>query len=220
MLNNLYKQTQMESVFGINMVALVDGQPQLLNLKELLEAFLRHRREVVTRRTVFDLRKARERGHILEGLAVALANIDDDDRADQGLASPGGSQGRADRARTGAAGVVPEMLAAGGCDRRRVRTASTRSSACTAPSYRLSGTQAQAILDLRLHRLTGLEQDKILAEYGELLEHIRDLADILARPERLLAGDPRRSCCRFATSTATRAARASSATSPTSRSRT
>jgi len=183
-LNNLYKQTPMESVFGVNMVALQDGQPKLLNLKELLEAFLRHRREVVTRRTVFELRKARERGHVLEGLAIALANIDEVIALIKASPSPAEARS-ALMARTWSTGVVPEMLS-------RAGEIQTRPDGLGAEfglhdgRYRLSEVQAQAILDLRLHRLTGLEQDKILGEYGELLELIRDLSDILARPERLL----------------------------------
>jgi DNA gyrase subunit A len=183
-LNNLYKQTPMESVFGVNMVALQDGQPKLMNLKDLLEAFIRHRREVVTRRTVFDLRKARERGHILEGLAIALANIDDVIALIK--ASPSPAEAKVGlMARAWTSGVVPAML-------ERAGSIQTRPDGLAAEfgmqgtGYRLSDAQAQAILDLRLHRLTGLEQDKILAEYGELLELIRDLCDILARPERLL----------------------------------
>ncbi|MEI2791111.1 MAG: DNA gyrase subunit A [Steroidobacteraceae bacterium] len=183
-LNNLYKQTPMESVFGVNMVALLDGQPRLLNLKDMIEAFVRHRREVVTRRTVFDLRKARDRGHILEGLAVALANIDEIIALIK--ASPTPPEAKAALvAREWRGGAVPEMLA-------RAGDVSARPAGLEAALglhgalYRLSETQAQAILDLRLHRLTGLEQDKILAEYAELLETIRDLSDILARPERLL----------------------------------
>ncbi|HSW32187.1 MAG TPA: DNA topoisomerase (ATP-hydrolyzing), partial [Steroidobacteraceae bacterium] len=184
-LNNLYKQTPMESVFGVNMVALQDGQPKLMNLKDILEAFLRHRREVVTRRTVFDLRKARERGHILEGLAIALANIDEIIALIK--ASPTSAEAKvALMARSWTSGVVPAML-------ERAGAIQTRPDGLPAEFglhegvYRLSEAQAQAILDLRLHRLTGLEQDKILAEYGELLDLIRDLSDILARPERLLA---------------------------------
>ena len=183
-LNNLYKQTPMESVFGVNMVALLDGQPRLLNLKDMIEAFVRHRREVVTRRTVFDLRKARDRGHILEGLAVALANIDEIIALIK--ASPTPPEAKAALvAREWRGGAVPEMLA-------RAGDVSARPEGLDAALglhgaiYRLSETQAQAILDLRLHRLTGLEQDKILAEYAELLDVIRDLSDILARPERLL----------------------------------
>jgi DNA gyrase subunit A len=183
-LNNLYKQTPMESVFGVNMVALVDGQPRLLNLKELLESFLRHRREVVTRRTVFELRKARERGHILEGLAIALANIDDVIALIKASPSPAEAK-VALLARAWTTGVVPEMLARAGAIQTRPDGLGIEFG-LHGEGYRLSEAQAQAILDLRLHRLTGLEQDKILAEYGELLVLIRDLSDILARPERLL----------------------------------
>jgi DNA gyrase subunit A len=184
-LNNLYKQTPMESVFGINMVALQDGQPKLMNLKDFIEAFIRHRREVVTRRTVYDLRKARERGHILEGLAIALANIDEVIALIK--ASPSSSEAKvALMARAWGPGAVPEMLARAGSIQTRpdglADDVGLRDN-----GYRLSEAQAQAILDLRLHRLTGLEQEKILAEYAELLELIRDLSDILARPERLLA---------------------------------
>ncbi len=182
-LNNLYAQTPMETVFGINMVALQDGQPKLMSLKEMLDAFIRHRREIVTRRTIYDLSKARERAHILEGLAVALANIDAIIALIKAAASPA-------EARVGLlgrpwpAGIVPQLLAGAG-------SISTRPSHLAADSglqgaeYRLSETQAQAILDMRLHRLTGLEQDKIIAEYKELLESIRNLGDILARPQRL-----------------------------------
>jgi len=183
-LNNLYKHTPMESVFGVNMVALLDGQPKLLNLKEMLEAFLRHRREVVTRRTMFDLRKARERAHVLEGQAVALANIDDVIAVIKASAAPAEAK-VALMSRTWPAGAVPEMLA-------RAGETPTRPDGLAAEfglqgvEYRLSDVQAQAILDLRLHRLTGLEQDKIIAEYQELLVQIQDLGDILARPERLL----------------------------------
>ncbi len=182
-LNNLYAQTPLETVFGINMVALVDGQPRLLGLKEMLEAFLRHRREVVTRRTVFDLRKARERAHVLEGLAVALANIDEIIALIK--ASPAAPEARvALMSRTWPAGGVPKML-------ERVGVVSSRPDALAAEFglhgdvYRLSEAQANAILEMRLNRLTGLEQDKILKEYGELLTVIADLFDILARPERL-----------------------------------
>jgi len=183
-LNNLYKQTPMESVFGVNMVALQDGQPKLMNLKDLLEAFIRHRREVVTRRTVYDLRKARERGHILEGLAIALANIDDVIALIKASPSPAEAKiGLMARAWT--SGMVPAMLERAGSIQTRPDGLAAEFG-LHAEGYRLSEAQAQAILDLRLHRLTGLEQDKILAEYGELLELIRDLCDILARPERLL----------------------------------
>jgi DNA gyrase subunit A len=182
-LNNLYAQTPMESVFGINMVALLDGQPKLLSLKEMLEAFLRHRREVVTRRTIYDLAKARERAHILEGLAVALANIDDVIALIKAAPSPPEAR-TALQARPWPPGIVPELLA-------RAGEISTRPNGLSSDvgmnggGYHLSEAQAQAILDMRLHRLTGLEQDKIVAEYKELLENIRDLGDILARPERL-----------------------------------
>src|SRR5579863_6043435 len=182
-LNNLYAQTPMETVFGINMVALQDGQPKLMSLKEMLDAFIRHRREVVTRRTIFDLAKARERAHILEGLAVALANID----AVIALikAAPAPAEARAALMGRGwPPGVVTTLL-------ERAGTVSTRPSGLAAGTgmangeYRLSEAQAQAILDMRLNRLTGLEQDKIIAEYQELLTSIADLGDILARPERL-----------------------------------
>ena len=183
-LNNLYKQTPMESVFGVNMVALQDGQPKLLNLKELIEAFLRHRREVVTRRTVYELRKARERGHVLEGLAIALANIDEVIALIK--ASPTPADAKAGLlARAWRSGVVPEMLARAGAIQTRPDGLGDEFGLKDG-GYRLSEVQAQAILDLRLHRLTGLEQDKIVAEYGELLTLIADLCDILARPERLL----------------------------------
>jgi len=186
-LNNLYAQTPLETVFGINMVALVDGQPRLLSLKEMLEAFIRHRREVVTRRTVFDLAKARDRAHILEGLAVALANIDEVIALIK--ASPTPAEAKAALLeRRWASGAVPEMLA-------RANNVSTRPKDLAAElglqreggGYRLSEVQAQAILDMRLNRLTGLEQDKIVGEYAELLALITDLSDILARPERLTA---------------------------------
>jgi len=184
-LNNLYKQTPMESVFGINMVALQDGQPKLMNLKDFIEAFIRHRREVVTRRTVYDLRKARERGHILEGLAIALANIDEVIALIK--ASPSSAEAKvALMARAWGPGAVPEMLARAGSIQTRPDGLAD-DLGLRDNGYRLSEAQAQAILDLRLHRLTGLEQEKILAEYVELLELIRDLSDILARPERLLA---------------------------------
>ncbi|MBS0613689.1 MAG: DNA topoisomerase 4 subunit A, partial [Proteobacteria bacterium] len=184
LLNNLFAQTPMETVFGVNMVALVDGQPRLLSLKEMLEAFLRHRREVVTRRTVFELRKARERAHILEGLAIALANIDEMIAAIK--ASPSPAEARvALTSRVWRSGAVPEMLA-------RAGAISTRPDGETQPlgsvegGYKLTEQQAQAILEMRLNRLTGLEQDKIVAEYQELLAQIIALSDILARPARLL----------------------------------
>jgi len=184
-LNNLYKHTPLETVFGINMVGLVDGQPRLLGLKDLIEAFLRHRREVVTRRTVFDLRKARERGHVLEGQAVALANIDEVIALIK--ASPNPADARiALMARVWSGGAVPEMLAR--ADGVRVRPDDLGADyGLSAQGYRLSEVQAQAILELRLNRLTGLERDKIVTEYADILERIRDLTDILARPERLLS---------------------------------
>ncbi len=183
-LNQLFKLTPMQSVFGVNMVALLDGQPKLLSLKEMLDAFLRHRREVVTRRTIHELHKARDRAHVLEGLAVALANIDEVIATIKASASPADAKA-ALLSRSWTAGVVPQLL-------ERAGSVSTRPDGLPEDCglhdgrYRLSETQAQAILDLRLHRLTGLEQDKIVAEFGELLEQIRDLGDILARPERLL----------------------------------
>jgi len=182
-LNNLYAQTPMETVFGINMVALVDGQPRLLSLKEMLEAFLRHRREIVTRRTIHDLRKARERAHILEGLTVSLANIDEVIATIKAASSPADAR-VALTARSWPPGGVPALLA-------RAGEVSTRPEGAGADTglidgaYRLSEAQAQAILDMRLNRLTALEQDKIVAEYQGLLDLLRDLSDILARPERL-----------------------------------
>jgi len=184
-LNNLYKHTLLQSVFGINMVALVDGRPRLLNLKDMLEAFLRHRREVVTRRTIFDLRKAREKAHVLEGQAVALANIDEIIATIKASASPAEAK-QALVSRTWQPGVVTQML-------ERAGSTATRPEALTEVygleegGYRLSGVQAQAILDLRLHRLTGLEQDKIIAEYRDLIDKIQDLASILKDPGKLLA---------------------------------
>jgi DNA gyrase subunit A len=184
LLNNLYAQTPMETVFGINMVALVDGQPRVLSLKEMLDAFLRHRREVVTRRTVYELRKARERGHVLEGLAIALANIDDVIATIKASASPAEAK-IALLARSWGPGAVPQMLA-------RAGAISTRPDGEIVPlglqgsGYRLTDTQAQAILEMRLNRLTGLEQEKIVAEFQDLLQQIRDLSDILARTERLM----------------------------------
>jgi DNA gyrase subunit A len=184
-LNNLYKHTPLETVFGINMVGLVDGQPRLLGLRDLLEAFLRHRREVVTRRTVFEVKKARERGHVLEGQAVALANIDEVIGVIKAAPTPAEAK-VALMARAWPGGTVPQMLAAA-ADVRVRPDGLAAEFGLGAEGYRLSDVQAQSILDLRLHRLTGLERGKILAEYGEILARIRDLADILARPARLLA---------------------------------
>ena len=191
-LNNLFKQTQLQDTFGMNMVALVDGQPKLLNLKQMLECFLAHRREVVTRRTIFELRKARERGHLLEGLAVALANIDDFIAIIRAAPTPP---------------VARQELMARAWDSSLVRSMLERTSAVHDNSvsdfrpeglpkmygiqsdglYRLSEEQATEILQMRLQRLTGLEQDKILNEYGDVMAQITELLDILAKPERLLA---------------------------------
>ena len=182
-LNNLYKQTQLQDTFGMNMVALVDGQPRLLNLKQALECFLSHRREVVTRRTVFELRKARERGHILEGLAVALSNVDEIIALIKAAPTPAdakvGLMGRAWRSP-----VVEEMLARAASDASRP-DGLLPEFGLSAQGYRLSDTQAQAILELRLQRLTGLEQDKIVGEYKEVMDKIVDLLDILAKPARI-----------------------------------
>ncbi len=190
-LNNLYKQTQLQDTFGMNMVALIDGQPKLCNLKDLIQVFLQHRREVVTRRTVFELRKARDRGHVLEGLAVALANIDDFIAIIRNAPTPP---------------VAKAELMTRAWDSQMVRTMLTRArddgSVVNADDYRpeglereygmgqdglyrLSDTQAQEILQMRLQRLTGLEQDKIVAEYKEVMSEIEDLLDILAKPERV-----------------------------------
>ncbi|MEM8661647.1 MAG: DNA gyrase subunit A, partial [Pseudomonadota bacterium] len=182
-LNNLYAQTGLQSVFGINMVALVDGQPRTLNLKEILEAFIRHRREVVTRRTVFLLRKARERGHILEGLAIALANIDP--VIELIKASPSPSEAREKLlAQPWSPGDVTGMLERAGADACRPEDLDTRFGLHDG-EYHLSPAQAQAILELRLHRLTGLEHEKLLNEYQEKLREIADYLEILSDPERL-----------------------------------
>src|SRR5437762_2983609 len=182
-LNNLYAQTPMETVFGINMVALQDGQPKLMSLKEMLEAFIRHRREVVTRRTIYDLAKARERAHILEGLAVALANIDAVIALIKAAPSPPEAR-TALQARAWPPGVVTGLLEHAGAISTRPQELPAEAG-LAGGAYRLSDGQAPAVLDMRLHRLTGLEQDKIVAEYRELLAQLRDLSDILARPERL-----------------------------------
>ena len=188
-LNNLYKMTQMQDTFGMNMVAICDGQPKLLTLKQFLEAFLRHRREVVTRRTVFELRKARDRGHILEGLAVALSNVDEIVELIKSAQTPAEAKvklmGKVWRSK-----LVEEMLA---------RTAADAGIEAYRPEglpkefglhnngYRLSDVQAQRILEMQLQRLTGLEQDKIVAEYREVMDRITDLLDILSKPERVSA---------------------------------
>jgi len=184
-LNNLYQHTQLQTVFGINMVALVDGRPRLLNLKECLEAFIRHRRDVVTRRTVFELRKARQRAHVLEGLAVALANID------EVIALIKGSANRIEARqalmdRLWEPGVVTAMLDRAGARASRPEDLEDYFG-LHEDGYRLSDAQTQAILDLRLHQLTGLEQDKIVGEYKDLLEEIRKLLEILGNPDRLMA---------------------------------
>jgi DNA gyrase subunit A len=183
-LNNLYQQTQMESVFGINMVALVDGRPQLLNLKQILEAFVRHRREVVTRRTIFELRKARARAHILEGLTVALANIDEMIELIKTSANPNEARDRM-LARTWEPGLVASLLAATGADASRPEDL-PQGVGLIDGRYQLTETQAQQILEMRLHRLTGLEQDKLTDEYKELLKTIAGLIEILENPAVLL----------------------------------
>ena len=189
-LNNLYKNTQLQDTFGMNMVALVDGQPRLLNLRQMLECFLSHRREVVTRRTVFELRKARERGHVLEGLAVALANIDEFIAIIKAAPTPPVAKQEL-MAKSWDSGLVREMLARAESDTPGGR-ASYRPDGLPAVFgmqadglYRLSDSQAQEILQMRLQRLTGLEQDKIVQEYREVMAIIADLLDILARPERI-----------------------------------
>ena len=190
-LNNLYKQTQLQDTFGVNMVALIDGQPKLCNLRELIQVFLQHRREVVTRRTVYDLRKARERGHVLEGLAVALANIDEFIRIIRESPTPPVAKTEL-MARSWDSALVREMLT------RTREDGVTISADDYRPDdldrnyglqpdglYRLSDVQAQEILQMRLQRLTGLEQDKIVAEYKEVMAEIEDLLDILAKPSRV-----------------------------------
>ena len=185
-LNKLYKDTQLQDSFGINMVAIIDGQPRLLNLKEMIDAFLRHRREVVTRRNIFDLRKARERGHILEGLAVALSNVDEIIALIKASATPADAK-RELMARSWRSSLVEDMLS-------RVSDASRPEGLLpefglvgkgNTRGYNLSEVQAQAILELRLQRLTGLEQDKIVGEYRDVMDKITDLLDILAKPERV-----------------------------------
>jgi DNA gyrase subunit A len=190
-LNNLYKQTQLQDTFGINMVALVDGQPRLCNLKDLIQVFLEHRREVVTRRTVFNLRKARERGHVLEGLAVALANIDDFIRIIRESPTPPVAKAEL-MARPWDSQLVREMLTRTRADGGVINADDYRPDGLEKAFgmgsdglYRLSETQAQEILQMRLQRLTGLEQDKIVAEYKEVMGEIDDLLDILSKPERV-----------------------------------
>ena len=183
-LNNLYAQTQLESVFGINVVALVDGQPKILNLKQLLEYFVRHRREVVTRRTVYLLRKARERGHILEGLAVAIANIDPVIELIKNSPSPAEAK-EALIARGWEAGEISQFLERAGDNACRPEGLEPQYG-LVEDQYFLSPAQAQAILELRLHRLTGMEHDKLLAEYKEKLEQIAEFLEILGNPQRLM----------------------------------
>ncbi len=184
-LNNLYKHTQLQDSFGMNTVALVDGQPKVLNLKALIVAFIAHRREVVTRRTAFDLRKARERGHILEGLAVALSNVDDVIELIKQAPTPADAK-RALLARAWESGLVKQMLERASAD--AFRPADLAAEFGLHPGgYRLSDAQAQAILELRLQRLTGLEQDKIREEYRQVMEQIVDLIDVLDKPARLSA---------------------------------
>jgi DNA gyrase subunit A len=184
-LNNLYAQTQMQSVFGINMVALVDGEPRLVNLIEILEAFLRHRREVVTRRTIYLLRKARERGHLLEGLAVALANIDDVIALIKSSPSAADAREQLLERVWISSGILP-MLEAAGADACKPDGLASHFGLIE-DGYRLSPEQAQAILELRLHRLTGLEQEKLVGDYQALLVQITDYADILESKARLLS---------------------------------
>ena len=189
-LNNLYKQTQLQDTFGMNMVALVDGQPKLLNLKQMLECFLSHRREVVTRRTVFELRTARERGHVLEGLAVALANIDEFIAIIKAAPTPPVAKSEL-MARSWDSSLVREMLArtgdenVGGINAFRPENLPRHYGLQSDGLYKLSDDQAQEILQMRLQRLTGLEQDKIVNEYKDVMSQIADLLDILARPDRV-----------------------------------
>ena len=188
-LNNLYQQTQMEAVFGINMVALVDGRPQVLNLKQILEAFIRHRREVVTRRTIFELRKARARAHILEGLTVALANIDEMIELIKTSESPQVAKDRM-LAKNWEPGLVRALLGAAGADASRPEDLTVdfglQLDSVTGGGYRLTEVQAKEILEMRLNRLTGLEQEKLTDEYKQLLETIRGLIRILENPDVLL----------------------------------
>ena len=183
-LNNLYSQTQLQSVVGINMVALVDGQPKLLNLRDMIEAFVRHRREVVTRRTVYLLRKARERGHVLEGLAIALANIDEIIELIKNSPTSAEAKERL-IAKDWTPGDVMTMLERAGADACRPDELEAHFG-LREGQYYLSPAQAQAILDLRLHRLTGLEHEKLLQEYADKLAEIADFLDILGDPDRLI----------------------------------
>src|SRR5882724_3883038 len=184
-LNNLFKQTQLQDTFGINMVALVDSQPRVLNLKEMLGAFLAHRREVVTRRTLFDLREARKKAHIQEGLAVALSNVDEIIALIKKSQTPPEAK-VALMAKSWKSPVVEEMLKRAAADASRPEGLGTEFGLQKA-GYKLSDAQAQAILEMRLARLTGLEQDKIVAEYKQLIEQIGDFLDMLAKPARITA---------------------------------
>jgi DNA gyrase subunit A len=203
-LNNLFKLTQMQDSFGMNMVALVDGKPRLLNLKQMLECFLAHRREVVTRRTVFELRKARERGHILEGLAVALSNVDEIIALIKAAPTPADAKQEL-MSRVWRSSLVEEMLSRAMSDSYRPENLAAEFG-LSAQGYRLSDVQSQRILEMQLQRLTNMEQDKIVGEYREVMDEITDLLDILAKPARITAiidtelraireqaGDPRKS---------------------------
>ena len=183
-LNNLYKQTAMQSVFGINMVAIVEGQPRLLNLQEILQAFIGHRREVVTRRTLFELRKARDRAHALEGLTVALANLDEVIELIKASPTPAEAKQRL-LARLWEPGLVRAMLGQGGAETSRPEDLEPEFGLQGA-GYQLSPVQAQEILNMRLHRLTGLEQDKLTNEYEEILGKVKALLLILSDPARLM----------------------------------
>ncbi|MDO9312912.1 MAG: DNA gyrase C-terminal beta-propeller domain-containing protein, partial [Nitrosomonas sp.] len=184
-LNNLYKETQMQDTFGMNMVALLDGQPRLLNLKQILDAFLRHRREVVTRRIVFELKKARERGHLLEGLAVALSNVDEIIALIKAAPTPSIAKD-AIMTKVWRSQLVEEMLSRAMADANALRPDGLGEEfGLKAQGYRLSDAQAQAILELRLQRLTGLEQEKIVEEYKEVIEKIIDYLNTLSNPERI-----------------------------------
>jgi DNA gyrase subunit A len=190
-LNNLYKQTQLQDTFGINMVALIDGQPKLCNLRDLVQVFLEHRREVVTRRTVFELRKARDRGHLLEGLAVALANIDEFIRIIRNAPTPPVAKAEL-MSKVWDSKIVKEMLTRTRADGSAVNADDYRPNGMEREFgmqkdglYRLSEAQTTEILNMRLQRLTGLEQDKIVAEYKEVMSVIEDLLDILSKPERV-----------------------------------
>ena len=172
-LNNLYKQTQLQDSFGMNMVALIDGQPKLLNLKQILDAFLRHRREVTTRKTVFELRKARERGHMLEGLAVALANVDEMIKIITAAPTPPDAKKEL-MARTWKSSVVEAMLNGAAMEFSRPEGLS-KEFGLTESGYKLSDVQAQEILQLRLQRLTGMEREKIKEEFDQLMKLIASL---------------------------------------------